>query len=1344
MRNSAKWLVVLALVVLAANAFANPANPHARTFTQPDGSKFQAKLKGDEHFIFAETMDGYSIIMDQNTNYWTYANAENGLLVPTSYVVGKSVCPFKAHLRPNAITVAALPQNKGKMINVTSDARHKSVTDFLYASSGSKAPAGRRYVDVLLGDFTDSTFKYYSNKQRLGQNPYQVEAPYPYSSVGVAGDSLANNYWFRYLISGDSLGNNTAFPWLCDSSKVGSMSNFYRDMTFNKAWWAGQVYGPRSTGQAWSTTANGMPSSTYYSSSVTNADAAVNFKKNGTTMDAVIIIHPGPEQQMSGRAGDISSMTWSVSVTTAEGAVTPLVFCGQAGQLGVMAHEMFHQIGGPDLYDYGYTGEPWGYWSLMDMGSWGGDPVSGSEPPFAGGHLTYDIDGNLTNGIDGWFTASAVGNCDSISSLYRGDGSYTVAVLDSAGEARRSGTITKGIRLWRIRNNNFRDSSQIFLVENRQRTPPYESGLPEAGIIITHIDTRMEGAGVNFNGGPPDVRAFYSWVEQPGCDINKVYPTGDTTNYDRASEVAAYSADDYSIGGYPQTTLDSTSIPNSWINQCYPTTSDRTGPFIFNVGREAPYMTFNVLRTGMAATVPLVSYQFNTIKDPTPGNNNSILDPWETDTIRMTFRNDATAITAGAACSLYAVVNPQYVIINNPSWQVIGAGGIATGAQAQSGPFVVAVSKDAPRFTNITFAIKFRSTTPSVNDTFYFNCNISALNVVKTYDFSNLYAGGTDYRYRISPSDLCIYGDTLFLSNANLDNAVFQTRLYKVKKSTTSNPLVPADTFGSLNNKVTLNNTNYAGGMDIEPSTGTLWWTIEDTIYNSTRGNTLIKKMEGPNTDWAGTAYLKRMRGLAFGPTVVDTVGTDIISGDSLLVYWQQLNATSNLMNTDSLMNYRKVASGTTTIARRWAFSDSGWPGASDYGYGWNAWNGRGIENDGQSIWSSVIDDNTMMRRDGDGKIIEMFPGPSATSGYGVYGMSIEHTTAAGVSYAPDGGAGAPAFVPYARGTKTYLYCAAMGEGKIYKVDVTEFMIPTPPDSIRVTAMSATQNQIIIKKSNAPQQKVAKYYIYRRDDSTTPLLTDSIGFKNTGRVAGQVATVDTFYDNAAKSGKASHFYSVLSVNYSGVGDWGASVSAPLLEPDAVELSNFALNTSGYSVLVNWSTASELNSKAWDIQRSSDGVVYASVGSLPTHGTTNSAQTYSYTDNVTSAGTYYYRLYEISLDGNSKLVYSDKIVVGNMPVRYELAQNYPNPAGPSATRIDFALKNPGKTTLKIYNVLGEETKTLINGEQLNAGFYTGKYAWDCTDNKGQQASNGIYFYKLISGDFTATKKLTVLK
>ena len=59
-------------------------------------------------------------------------------------------------------------------------------------------------------------------------------------------------------------------------------------------------------------------------------------------------------------------------------------------------------------------------------------------------------------------------------------------------------------------------------------------------------------------------------------------------------------------------------------------------------------------------------------------------------------------------------------------------------------------------------------------------------------------------------------------------------------------------------------------------------------------------------------------------------------------------------------------------------------------------------------------------------------------------------------------------------------------------------------------------------------------------------------------------------------------------------------------------------------------------------------------------------------------------------------------------------------------------------------VGEETKTLINGEQLNAGFYTGKYAWDCTDNKGQQASNGIYFYKLISGDFTATKKLTVLR
>ncbi|MDP2807410.1 MAG: hypothetical protein Q8O74_04640 [bacterium] len=137
MKSMSKWLVVLALVVLAANAFAIPANPRPRTLTQPDGSKFQAVLKGDEHFSFAEDADGYSIVQNEK-GFWTYARQENGLLVATNLIVGKSSSPYPLHLRPNAEAVAALPQNANKMINVPAEVRTKWLLETFKAQNGGK------------------------------------------------------------------------------------------------------------------------------------------------------------------------------------------------------------------------------------------------------------------------------------------------------------------------------------------------------------------------------------------------------------------------------------------------------------------------------------------------------------------------------------------------------------------------------------------------------------------------------------------------------------------------------------------------------------------------------------------------------------------------------------------------------------------------------------------------------------------------------------------------------------------------------------------------------------------------------------------------------------------------------------------------------------------------------------------------------------------------------------------------------------------------------------------------------------------------------------------------------
>jgi hypothetical protein len=94
----------------------------------------------------------------------------------------------------------------------------------------------------------------------------------------------------------------------------------------------------------------------------------------------------------------------------------------------------------------------------------------------------------------------------------------------------------------------------------------------------------------------------------------------------------------------------------------------------------------------------------------------------------------------------------------------------------------------------------------------------------------------------------------------------------------------------------------------------------------------------------------------------------------------------------------------------------------------------------------------------------------------------------------------------------------------------------------------------------------------------------------------------------------------------------------------------------------------------------------------------------------------------------------------LPKDFSLSQNHPNPFNPS-TVIDYALPTRANVSISIYNVLGQKIKTLLN-EDINAGYH--KTTWDGTNDDGIAAASGIYFYKIIAGEFTATKKMILLK
>jgi hypothetical protein len=94
----------------------------------------------------------------------------------------------------------------------------------------------------------------------------------------------------------------------------------------------------------------------------------------------------------------------------------------------------------------------------------------------------------------------------------------------------------------------------------------------------------------------------------------------------------------------------------------------------------------------------------------------------------------------------------------------------------------------------------------------------------------------------------------------------------------------------------------------------------------------------------------------------------------------------------------------------------------------------------------------------------------------------------------------------------------------------------------------------------------------------------------------------------------------------------------------------------------------------------------------------------------------------------------------MPDQFALSQSYPNPFN-SSTEIEFALRSPEHATLKIYDLLGRQVRTLIDGN-LEAGEYS--TAWNGRDDSGTSAPSGIYFYKLTAGSFCETRKMLMLK
>jgi hypothetical protein len=94
-----------------------------------------------------------------------------------------------------------------------------------------------------------------------------------------------------------------------------------------------------------------------------------------------------------------------------------------------------------------------------------------------------------------------------------------------------------------------------------------------------------------------------------------------------------------------------------------------------------------------------------------------------------------------------------------------------------------------------------------------------------------------------------------------------------------------------------------------------------------------------------------------------------------------------------------------------------------------------------------------------------------------------------------------------------------------------------------------------------------------------------------------------------------------------------------------------------------------------------------------------------------------------------------------PVKYDLSYNYPNPFNPTTT-FRYKVPTPGSDVrITVYNVAGQVVTTLVR-EFKTPGVY--RVMWDGRSESGNPAATGVYFVNMISGDFTDTKKIVLIK
>jgi M6 family metalloprotease-like protein/uncharacterized repeat protein (TIGR02543 family) len=465
--------MLLALSLPTGAVLAGPVAPGGVQLTQPDGTVILVVPFGDENYSGYE-YQGYTILLDSNTGYWVYAESEqDGSLVPGKYRAGLDALPYglDRNLRDEpalaAIAASALEEPSGAPWSGSSGSGKVLIilTDFTPSTSRGTTAAqwNAKFFDTTPGARSVKSWYEQASYGQFTMDPVAesygtaddgvIEVTLPYANAYPWPDETERTSVRDTLLAADPYIDYAAL----DTNHNGSLDNTELHLVLIVRGYE-ESYGgtggacePNVWGHRWA-----MPTGT-----CANCAPVVD----GVTVGASAY-----------NGGYTREGEWHEFLGDGCDGAAP----GHIATMGIMVHELGHDIDWPDTYDTDGSSEGVGGWDIMAGGSWGwasGDLYSGETPVLPSAFLKW---------YQGWLTPVQV---------TAPNASVTIPNSAENNTAYQLGINPNGID-WNFGSNS--GTGEYFLVENRQQVG-YDAGLRAIssnakGCFIWHIDETRTSA----------------------------------------------------------------------------------------------------------------------------------------------------------------------------------------------------------------------------------------------------------------------------------------------------------------------------------------------------------------------------------------------------------------------------------------------------------------------------------------------------------------------------------------------------------------------------------------------------------------------------------------------------------------------------------------------------------------------------------------------------------------------------------------------------------------------------------------------------------------------------------